>query len=137
MIYVTPIIFFIIVLADAIVNWYLIEKKDRKINHIVEGFWYMGICVTIACLLYFVLGVELFPLIVFSVLTRLTFFDPLLLLFRKKPLSYEGGEKPDSEKSIYDRLEKWFGIDVIWLRLIYLILYIGYLIFYLTRNVSG
>lgn len=131
MIYFIPVIFFIIVLADAIINWYLIEKKDRVIRHWVEALIYSLVCVAVSSLLHFYFQVPVVPLIVFTLITRLTFFDPLLLLFRKSPLRYEGDpNKPDNEKSLYDRFEELFGVDIIWLRLIYLLMYIAYLIIY-------
>lgn len=132
---IIPLIFFLIVLVDAIVNWYLIEKKNRKIKHWVEASWYVVICIAVSCILYFIFKIKIVHLIAFSLLTRLCFFDPLLLLFRKEKLSYEGDpNKPEKEKSFYDKIEKWFGIDIIWLRLIYLILYTGYLIYYLIEH---
>lgn len=128
--YLIPFIYFLVVLIDAIINWYLIEKKNIKINHIAEGFYYSLASLILFIVIFGVTDIRASPLIIFPLITRLAFFDPLLLLFRKKPLSYEGGIKPEKEKSLYDRIEKLIGIDIIWLRLIYGLAYITYIIVY-------
>lgn len=133
--YLPPLIYFLTVLIDAGVNAYLIQVKDRKIKHWIELSWYTLICLLISVPFYFYFHVKIGWLAAFAMASRLTFFDPFLNIFRGKKLDYEGDpNKPDSEKSIYDRIELLTGISINVFRVLYLASYILILIIFIYAN---
>lgn len=70
------------------------------------------------------------PIVLFAVLTRAAFYDPLLNILRGKPITYEG--TINKEKSKIDDWENKTGLSAMAFRVIYLAAYIIYLIIYLT-----
>jgi hypothetical protein len=72
------------------------------------------------------------PVLVFAFLTRIAFYDPLLAIFRGKSWLYEG--EISWRKSWADRVEHGIGLPTWAFRIIYLLIYIGYSIYYYATN---
>ena len=136
-----PLIWFILVIGHAVLDWYKIRRRNININHFRESCWFAFICLVVALI---ILGVEGFsetigsgwraflPLILFPLLTRAAFFDPLLNILLDKGLLYEPRKKPQGNGSWWDQFERWIGLPVWVYRVVYLAGYLVYLIFYLS-----
>ena len=124
---IVPIFYILLNIVDAFTDYKLKDKVKHKRGALI----YM----TISVVMFFVFGAfaktTLTDNIVFPVITRLAFFDPLYLLFIRERLTYEGDKnKPD--KSFIDEVEAFLGIPILCLRLIYLLIFVSYLIFSLS-----
>lgn len=135
MIYYIPLVYLLLVIAHTIIDWYTIKKRQQKVNH-KKGMYYY--CAA-SFFLFFPLidSFPLFtnfyqpiPLIVFPIVTRAAFFDPLLNWFLGQHFLFEGVEKPEADKSWWDRLEAKIGLPVIVYRIIYFSLYLISLFYY-------
>jgi len=124
--YIVPTIYFLIVFFHALIDAYKIEKKGIYINHFVEGCFYVLICGAVSITIFMLTEVSWLPLILFPIITRTAFFDGLLNVFRGKRILYEGAA------SKTDSIEKWIGLPTVIYRIFYLLIYVGYLIIYLT-----
>ena len=124
MIYLIPLSFFIIVAIDAYTDTY------RQVKHKRGLFLYALACVFVSIFFLKFTDVNVLWLIGFSLLTRLAAFDPIYNLLRGKPFIYEGMNEGKKDKSIIDQIEAWTGLSIFWLRIIYIIIYVGFLIFY-------
>ena len=114
-----------IVILDAAVNWFVIEKLHHTVNHFAQGVIY---------------GVMLSPLLFWfdwktiaelGIFARLAFYDPLLNLLRGESLLYNGKKTPvpGRKQSLMDWLENKSGIPVIYFRIGYLVAFITTIIF--------
>lgn len=126
--YILPILFVIVVFLDALTDIIKI-RENEKINHKFGALIYFIISLVAGIVFWAWSTATWADIILFPLITRLAFFDPLLNLLLKKPFIYEGVHKPKEDSSFTDLIEKKTGISVLWLRLIYIILFIGYLIF--------
>ena len=124
-----PLVYILINLIQAVWHSYLI-KKNRLIKSGQKIIEYSILSILAGVILISFPGGKLLPLILFCILTRLAFFDSFLNILRGLPLTYEGQIKKG--KSFYDWFEDQTGIPVIILRIFYLILFIVYLIIYLS-----
>lgn len=124
-----PLTFILLNLLHAVWHSYLI-KKNRLIQSGQKTIEYsIGSAIT-GAMLIFGLGCPVVPVILFCLLSRLTFFDIFLNLLRGKKWLYEG--QIGKYKSFWDWFERQTGIPIIIFRLLYLVLFIGYtLIYYL------
>ena len=124
---IVPIFFIILNFIDALTD----KLKGSEVKHKRGAFWYAGISF-VACLIFgqFV-DVTIWDLIAFPILTRMAFFDAFYLLLIREKLTYEG-EKNKTDKSLIDTIEAWTHIPIMVLRVIYLLLFIGYLIYSLV-----
>lgn len=127
MIWLLPIIYLLIVASHASVDCYLIKVRHKTINHKFEAAIYILICIILgAVALITGFGWELLPLILFPIITRAAFFDPLLNWFRGLHWLYEGS----GGNSYWDRLERQIGLPVALYRIIYLLVYGAWLFYY-------
>ena len=106
---------------------------DRRIavNHIRGAIVYGVICAVIAWPLLQWTDARLLDVILLPLLTRAAIFDPVFYLMKGKyrGIFFEEVKKIGGEKSIIDNLERKLGLSVFWMRVIYFVLYIAYLIF--------
>lgn len=121
---VVPIFYILLNIVDAFTDYKLKDKVKHKRGALI----YMGISIA----MFFVFGAfaktTMTDNIVYPILTRLAFFDPLYLLMIRERLTYEGA-KNKTDKSFVDWFENLIPIPIIAKRIIYLGLYIGYFIF--------
>lgn len=124
-----PIAYFILNILHALYHWYLADKKNITIKSKRKTAEYLLICL-VATIVLGIIKWQLLPLVVFPVITRAAVFDIALNKFRGKKWTYEG--EISWKKSGVDWIEWKIGLPTWAYRLIYLIGYITYLIFYLT-----
>jgi len=122
-----PLTYILLNLIQAVWHSYLI-KKNRLILSAQKLIEYSIISILAGVILKWVRGCQLLPLILFCVLSRIAFFDGFLNILRGKSVLYEGEIK--KKKSFYDWFEKQTALPIVILRLIYLVLFIGYLLIY-------
>lgn len=125
--FITPLIYLLINVTHAGWHWYLIEKRNRTIRSTQKIVEYSVLCLAAGLLL--LPYSSLWPLIILSLLTRMAIFDPCLNLMRGKSIWYEG--QINKRKSLWDYWESLVGWPVWVYRILYLLIYIGYLIYYL------
>jgi len=107
-------------------------KKGIIIDHFRESIYYLFAFMLLGVAFKLTLGGEVLPLILFPLLARAAFFDPLLNLFIGKGWLFEGVSKPKSKESWWDRLERQIGLPVWVYRIIYILAFVSYtLIYYL------
>lgn len=128
--YFIPFIYFVIVLVHAIWHWYRIVKKNELITSTEKFLEYAVAC--FVCFIALLKWVEPLHLIVFPIVTRMAFYDALLNLFRKKGFLYEG--EISKKKSWVDWIENKIGLPTWLYRLVYALLWVGYLIYYLIET---
>jgi hypothetical protein len=129
MIFIPPI-YILLNIIHAWWHWYLIVKQNKTITSSQKAFEYGLISLlTFIPLLAFE---KALPLIILPILTRAAFYDGLLNLFRGKAFLYEG--QISKKKSVVDWIEDKIGLPTIIFRLLYALIYIGYLIFYLVKH---
>ena len=104
-------------------------KKGIIINHKLEAIGYLIISVLLS--IFLAKWFSVLPLILFPLLTRAAFFDPVLNLFLGKSWLYEGVQKPKNKESWFDRLERNIGWPTYVYRIFYFAIYLIYLIIYL------
>jgi len=106
------------------------NKKRENVKHLRGALLYAG-----ACLIPFFALNGLFHwwhFVFMPLLTRAALFDILLNSKMGEGWLYEGDMTKDKSKfSIIDRIEKWTGLSVFFLRIFYLAVYAGYLIYFL------
>jgi len=124
-----PLTYILLNLIHAVWHSYLI-KKNRLILSGQKTIEYAIASILAGLVLKLIFRVELIPLILFCLLTRLAFFDAFLNVLRHKPILYEGSIS--KKKSFVDWLERQTGLPVAIFRIIYLASFIVYLIIYLT-----
>jgi len=124
-----PLTYLILNIVHALWHWYLI-KRGRTIFSNQKTIEYSIISILAAVILKLVSGCPVLPLILFAVLTRVAFFDIALNLFRGKNWLYEGEIK--SKKSLTDWIESKTELPILAFRVAYIIIYVAYLIFYIT-----
>ena len=125
---VIPLVYILINLIQAIWHSYLI-KKNRLILLGQKTIEYGIASILAGLVLKLIFRVELIPLILFCLLTRLAFFDPFLNVLRGKPIAYEGEIK--RSKSFYDWFEDQTGLPTMFLRVVYLAAFLIYLIIWI------
>ena len=125
-----PLTYILINLIQAVWHSYLI-KKNRLIMSGQKTIEYSVVSILAGLVLKLVFRVELIPLILFCLLTRLAFFDSFLNILRGKPLSYEGEIK--KKKSFYDWFEQQTGLPIMFLRVVYLAAFLIYLIIWMRQ----
>jgi len=130
MITLIPSIYLVIIIAHAWYDSYQ-SKKGIYIKHLRESYIYCLLCLV----LFFVLGelttTKILPLILFPLLTRAAFFDPLYNLFTGNHFLFEGVNKGKKDKSFFDELEARINLPVFVYRFIYFIAYLIYLGIYI------
>ena len=124
-----PLVYILINLIQAVWHSYLI-KKNRLILSGQKTIEYAIASILAGLVFKLIFRVDLIPLILFCLLTRLAFFDAFLNVLRHKPILYEGEIK--RSKSFVDWFERQTGLPVAIFRIIYLVAFIVYLIIYLT-----
>lgn len=126
-----PVIYLLLVIAHAYYDSIQI-KKGIFIKHRRELFYYALACF----ILFWVLlsSSSVLPLIMLPLITRLAWFDVALNLFRGKTFTYEGSSKDKRDYSFFDWLESWSNISIFWLRILYVVKYVSFLIFYYLWN---
>lgn len=106
-------------IAFAYFNYYLIEKKGKRIYHFWNGLLHLSSAVTAAHLFNWQMGICI-------LLVARLFFDVSLNLFRRLPIDYVS-PKP---KSVIDKIEKRiFGNDGIMPKVTYFLTLIALNIF--------
>jgi len=125
-----PLIYILINLIQAVWHSYLI-KKNRLILSGQKTIEYSVVSILAGLVFKLIFRVELIPLILFCLLTRLAFFDSFLNVLRHKPLSYEGEIKKG--KSFGDWLENKTGLPIMFLRVVYLAAFLIYLIIWMRQ----
>jgi hypothetical protein len=128
---IIPAIYLLIVIAHAYIDYYKIKVKGKFIRHKTESIYYVIVCFALFWVMTWLTNVTMLPLVLFPLLTRAAFFDPLLNWFRGKGILYEGEAKKNRDKSFFDNLEKSIGCPVWAYRMIYFAAYLAYLIIYL------
>lgn len=83
---------------------------------------------------FFINDFPLHHLIIIAILTRVALFDPFLNWFTGNSFSTYNGDKYNQNRSLIDRFEDWTGISIFWLRVFYLIMYLGYLIYFIFNT---
>lgn len=127
MIYFVPFSFFVIVAIDAY------SDTNRSVNHRRGAWLYIFACTLLSALFFFKSDISWYHFIVLSILTRLAFFDIEYNFLMGNSFSYEGDlNKPDT--SWFDKLESKIPLSTFWKRILYLVIYKGYLIFYFYAN---
>lgn len=123
-----PLVYILINLIQAVWHSYLI-KKNRLIQSGQKIIEYSIASILAGVILINFPGGKFLPLILFCILTRLAFFDPLLNILRGKPIAYEGEIK--KKKSFYDWFEDQTGLPTMFLRVVYLAAFLIYLIIWI------
>lgn len=126
--YILPITCFLFVTFDAFTDMVNI-KEGEAINHKRGAIYYLIASLILGAVFLAWSNAPLLDIIVFPVITRMAFFDPLLNVMLGKSFIYEGVYKTKKDRSFTDWIEGKIGLSVIWLRVIYLALFIGYLIY--------
>lgn len=105
---------------------------DRRIvvNHKRGAIVYALICAVIAWPLTELTAATWLDVCVLPLITRLAFFDPVFYLLKGKYRGIFFEEVKKINGSWIDDLEKSIGLPVIWARIIYLLIYVLYLIFF-------
>jgi hypothetical protein len=124
MTYILPSIYFVLVVAHAWYHDYLIEEKNRRIYGNQKLFEWSFI--SLICLCVFGSWVDILPLIILPIVTRLAFFDIVLNFWRGNNWLYEG--EISKKKSFWDYIENRIGLPVYVYRIIYLLMYIIYIL---------
>ena len=125
-----PIIYILLNLIHALWHSYLI-KKNRLIKSGQKIIEYCLLSILAGSTILILSGGQVVPLILFSVLTRLAFFDAFLNVLRGLPLTYEG--QIDKKKSFGDWLENKTGLPIMFLRVVYLAAFLIYLIIWMRQ----
>ncbi len=125
-----PIIYILLNLIHALWHSYLI-KKNRLIKSGQKIIEYCLLSILAGSTILILSGGQVVPLILFSVLSRLAFFDVFLNLLRGLPLTYEGQIK--KSKSFYDWFEDQTGLPIMFLRVVYLAAFLIYLIIWMRQ----
>ena len=125
-----PLVYILINLIQAVWHSYLI-KKNRLILSGQKTIEYAIASILVGLVLKLIFRVELIPLILFCLLTRLAFFDPFLNICRGLPLTYEGEIK--KKKSFVDWFERQTGLPIMFLRVVYLAAFLIYLIIWMRQ----
>lgn len=114
------VIIILIVILDAGVNWFIIERLKHTVNHVAQGVIFI---LLLSPLLFWFNWKTIAEL---GILARLAFYDPLLNLFRGERLLYNGHKTlaPGRKQSLMDWLENKSGIPVIYFRIGYLVAFI-------------
>src|SRR6188768_2759732 len=110
-----PLTYILINLIQAVWHAYLI-KKNRLILSGQKTIEYSVVSILAGLVLKLIFRVDLIPLILFCLLTRLAFFDAFLNVLRHKPILYEGEIK--RSKSFVDWFERQTGLPVAIFRII-------------------
>jgi len=119
-----PIIYFLIVVTHAYIDYRKIKIKGQSIKHKTESFYYILVCFILFWVLAELAQAPILPLILFPLFTRAAFLDPFLNWFCGNHFLYEGMTKRNRDKSFFDNLEKSLGLPVAVYRIIYFALYI-------------
>jgi len=125
-----PLTYFLLNLIHAIWHWYLIERRNKLVKSLQKTTEYTLASVIVGMVFKWVFHFKLFPIIMFCLITRAAFFDPILNFFRGKTCAYEGEIK--KEKGFFDWLENKTGLPTWFFRIAYWASYIIYLIIYLS-----
>ncbi len=115
----------LIVILDAAVNWFIIEKLKHTVNHMAQVGIY---CVLFSPLLFWFGWQEI---AIYGTVCRLAFYDPFLNLFLGRSLLDNGPKTPlpGRKQSFHDWLENFTGIPMIYFRIGYLVAFIMTIIF--------
>lgn len=123
MIWLAPILYFLINVTDAFTD------KNTNVNHTRGALLYATACSIIGLILLITQHATWYDILIFPLITRAAFFDPILNLMRGKNILYEGVKKPKGKRSWYDEFERKLDLSTFSLRIIYLAVYMSYLIF--------
>jgi len=124
-----PIAYILLNVIHALWHWYRIVKKNITIRSTQKTIEY-SVASILAAVVLILFHYPVLPMILFALLTRMAFFDILLNILRGKSWLYEGEIK--KRKSWVDWFENQTGLPIWVLRILYIAVYIGYLIIYLT-----
>jgi hypothetical protein len=130
-----PLIYFIIVVAHAYIDSKKI-KKGIRIRHKTELYFYALVSFVLFWALAELTAAPIVSLILFPLLTRAAFFDPVLNFLIGKHFLFEGVEKKKSDTSFWDNLEKSIGMPTVVYRIIYFVLYIIHLFYYFIWSLN-
>lgn len=78
---------------------------------------------------FFLDSIKWYHLLIIPILTRAALFDPVLNLMTGNNFVYNG-DRNNPKRSWVDRFEDWTGLSIFWLRIAYLVIYVGYLIYF-------
>lgn len=82
---------------------------------------------------FFIQSTSILSLILIPILTRAALFDIALNLMTGNSFTYNG-DSSNPHRSIIDKLEDKTGFSIFTLRIIYLTIYIGYLIYFFIHQ---
>lgn len=122
--FIIPFSFLVINLIDAFTD------THTDVNHRRGAFLYAIACIFLSVAYLKFTDINMWWLVGFSLLTRVASFDPFLNLLRGKPFIYEGINEGKKDKSIVDWIESKLGLSIFWLRIIYIVIYLAFLIIY-------
>jgi hypothetical protein len=122
--YFIPAVFMLLAIAHACLDAYWIEERNVLIDNKrkkKESLYYISVNVALALVFFVAFKTPVYFLVLFPLFCRAALFDPFLNAFRGEKFFYEGRpDKPDSEKGVWDKLEKSLGWPVLVYRVIYL-----------------
>jgi hypothetical protein len=106
------IIFVLLVITHAYENATRIKRRKKKgivknLNHIVEAIKYTVSSIIVSIFGYFYLEFAIWELILLAILTRATFFNPSINLFRGLKIDYENPDSGSWTDSIGQILPFW------------------------------
>jgi len=108
-------------------------KRNWKIRHGEEGIYYAIAVGYIWYINHFITGLEWYWGVSLGITARMAWFDNCLNVFRGKNILYQGStiKGLDVKKSIIDQIENKLGINILWLRIFYVILFLANIALYL------
>jgi len=104
------------------------KKQILNVKHLRGAIIYS--LAVAAPYLFFINAVSFYHLIIIPVLTRAAYFDTFLNILTGNPFTYNG-YKLNKKRSLIDRVEDATGLSIFWLRVSYIVLHIGYSIYFL------
>lgn len=122
--YITPLTY----LALVFIHAYYDSKHIKTIDHKAEAAVYIIICALVGVV--FVGKIKVISIILFPLLTRAAFFDPLFNWLIGNHFLYEGVYKPKNKRSLFDWLELKIGLPVFIYRIVYFIIYLIHIFYY-------
>ena len=129
MIYIIPVIYFILIIVHAWYHSYLADEKNKTIQSKQKIFeWGLA---SFICFWSLLTWSDPLPLIIFPIVTRLAHFDIAFNFWRGDSWLYEG--EINKKKSIWDYIENKIGLPTWFYRVFYMVIYFVYLITYLIQ----
>lgn len=122
--FIIPFSFLVINLIDAFTD------TNKEVNHRRGALLYLSACVILSWFYLKFTDVHWYWLAGFSLFTRVALFDIAYNLMNDKPFIYEGSNEGKKDKSIVDWIENKLGLSIFWLRIIYIVIYLVFLIIY-------